>query len=114
MQKLVLTPPVAFLIILAATVAFASALANLSLKRKTSDAAEEEQRDKSYACGEDVPTNLMQPDYSQFFPFAFFFTVLHVVALMITTVPVETTGSIAIAVLYIMGAMVGLIILFRR
>ncbi len=29
-----------------------------------------------YACGEDMPSHLMQPDYSQFFPFAFFFTVI--------------------------------------
>jgi NADH-quinone oxidoreductase subunit A len=68
----------------------------------------------SYACGEDLPTHLMQPDYSQFFPFAFFFTILHVVALMISTIPVTTIGSFAIAVLYLAGALVSIMILFRR
>lgn len=110
MGSILLTPPVGFLIILATVLLFTYALSAISLKRKVRG----EGQDKSYACGEDVQTNLMQPDYSQFFPFAFFFTVLHVVALMISTIPVTNSGSIAIAVLYIAGALVGLIILFRR
>ena len=69
---------------------------------------------KSYACGEDVPTHLIQPDYTQFFPFAFFFTILHVIALIAATVPFETFETFTIAVIYILGAIVGLSILFRR
>jgi len=42
---------------------------------------------KAYACGEDIPQTMVQPDYGQFFPFAFFFTILHVVALTVTTLP---------------------------
>jgi NADH:ubiquinone oxidoreductase subunit 3 (subunit A) len=110
MGKLMLAPPVAFIIMLAVSACFAMALSHLSFRRKGPDT----DIDKSYACGEDVPTHLMQPDYSQFFPFAFFFTVLHVVALIITTVPTETIGSFAIAVIYIAGALVGMSILFRR
>ncbi len=110
MDKMLLSPPVAFLIMLGVTILLASALSKLSLKPKKHGEGE----GKSYACGEDVPTNLMQPDYSQFFPFAFFFTVLHVVALMIATVPIETMESFAIAVIYIAGALVGMAILFRR
>ena len=37
----------------------------------------------------------VQPDYGQFFPFAFFFTILHVVALMVATVPAGTCGIAA-------------------
>ena len=44
----------------------------------------------------------------------YFFTILHVVALMVTTVPVGTIHSACIAVLYLVGAVTGLIILFRR
>ena len=79
--------------------------------RKTKDIGGAE---KSYACGEDIPTRLMQPDYSQFFPFAFFFTILHVVTLMVATVPVETLESFSIAAIYILGAATALLILFRR
>lgn len=110
MDKLLLSPPVAFLVVLCVMLIFAAALSRLSLK----SGKRAEDQTKSYACGEDVPTHLMQPDYSQFFPFAFFFTVLHVVALMITTVPVETMESFSIAIIYIAGAMVGMAILFRR
>jgi NADH:ubiquinone oxidoreductase subunit 3 (subunit A) len=110
MDKLLLSPPVAFLIMLGVVTLFATALSKLSLKPKKHGEGE----GKSYACGEDVPTHLMQPDYSQFFPFAFFFTVLHVVALMIATVPIETMESFSIAIIYIAGALVGMAILFRR
>ena len=110
MENIALTPPVVFLEVLIVMMALTKALASLSYKVKDKSNG----TCKSYACGEDVPTNLMQPDYSQFFPFAFFFTVLHVVTLMIATVPVNTLRSFAMAVIYISGAAVGLVILFRR
>ena len=44
-------------------------------------------RRKSYACGEDMDENSFSPDYSQFFSFAFFFSIMHVVALMVATMP---------------------------
>jgi len=68
---------------------------------------------KPYACGEEFKGHML-PDYGQFFPFAFFFTILHVVALTVTTIPTETHGSFAIAVLYLVGAVVGLSVLFKR
>ena len=106
----ILTPPVAFIIILTATVLMSELLSKLSFKtRKGEDASKE-----SYSCGEEGLTPFIQPDYSQFFPFAFFFTILHVTALMITTVPIETLESLSIAVVYLAGAMTALFILFRR
>lgn len=110
MDNIILTPPVAFIIILGVTIGFTSLISRLSCKQK----APTKEMEKSYACGEDMPTNMAQPDYSQFFPFAFFFTILHVFALMIATVPIQTMGSFAIAVIYILGAITGMSILFRR
>ncbi len=112
MNGLLLTPPLAFIILLVAMILFARYLSTLSLKPKSHGEGE----GKSYACGEDVPTNLMQPDYSQFFPFAFFFTILHVFTLIIATVPAlkMTGGSFAVAAIYMLAAITGLIILFRR
>jgi len=69
---------------------------------------------KAYACGEDFKGHSIQPDYSQFFPFAFFFTILHVVALVIATVPAETVQIFAIAVVYVLAAIIGLLILLRK
>jgi len=110
MDKILLAPPVCFVVVLTMITVFAGTLSRLSFKSKNPP----EDIGTSYACGEDVGTHLMQPDYSQFFPFAFFFTVLHVVALTIATIPVETINSLAIAVIYLVGAMVGLVILLRR
>lgn len=110
MENIALTPPVVFLEVLIAMTLFSKALSLLAYKVKNSPSG----ACKSYACGENVPMHLMQPDYSQFFPFAFFFTVLHVVTLMIATVPVDTIRSFAMALIYIGGAATGLVILFRR
>jgi hypothetical protein len=105
-----LSPPVAFIITFFVIASFSALLSKLSFKRKDRPA----DIGTSYACGEDVQSHLMQPDYAQFFPFAFFFTILHVIALMAATVPVETLDSLAIAVIYIAGAITGLFILFKR
>jgi NADH:ubiquinone oxidoreductase subunit 3 (subunit A) len=69
---------------------------------------------KSYACGEDVKDPRVQPDYDQFFHFAFFFTVMHVVALVVATVPSGSLGAFALSIFYLVGAALGLFILFRR
>jgi NADH-quinone oxidoreductase subunit A len=69
---------------------------------------------KPYACGEDVPDQMMELDYSQFFPFAFYFTILHVVALMLALVPTGTIETLIIAIIYVLGAIIGLSILYRR
>jgi NADH-quinone oxidoreductase subunit A len=89
---------------------FAYVLTKLALKPKKLPAG----LTKEYACGEDVPTAMIQPDYSQFYPFAFYFTILHVVALMIATVPVATIETSVIAVVYILGAIIGLCVLYTR
>ncbi len=105
-----LSPPLAFLIVLAAAAALSFGLSRLSFKRRAlADASGE-----PYACGEDLPSHMIQPDYGQFLPFAFFFTILHVVALMATTVPVETLSSFTIAIVYLLCAIVALLVLYRR
>jgi len=68
---------------------------------------------KAYSCGEDVGEHRLQPDYSQFFSFAFFFTIMHVVVLVIATAPVGFFVSI-MGCIYIAAAIVALLILFRR
>ena len=109
-EENILTPPVAFIIMLVATVLISSLLSKLSFKAKKG----QDSSTTSYSCGEEGLTPLIQPDYAQFFPFAFFFTILHVTALIIATVPKETLGSFSIAIIYLAGAMTALFILFRR
>lgn len=106
-QQILMSPPVTFLVVLAAGSVAYWFLRGLTLRAPLSAGAT-----KPYACGEEQ-TAMVQPDYAQFFPFAFFFTILHVVALMVTTVPVATLNNVLVAVLYLVGAVVGLLILYR-
>ncbi len=105
-----LTPPIAFAIIFAAVVLFALAMKRLAFKRNNGRGGQA----KPYACGEETPDQAVQPSYAQFYPFAFFFTILHVVALTVTTMPLETWATFVIAVIYIAGAVVGLTVLYRK
>ena len=103
-------PPLAFGILLIAVLLILRGFKLLAAKPTTSAKA----LNTSYACGEDLPNHRIQPDYGQFFPFAFFFTILHVVALTVTTLPRVTSGNGLIAAIYLAGASVGLSILYRR
>ncbi len=107
---IILTPPVAFIIILVATIVLSNVCSKFSFKVKRPP----EGMSKAYACGEEVSEQKVQPDYEQFFPFAFFFTILHVVAMIIATLPMQTIQGFVIAVIYISGAATGLFILFRK
>jgi NADH-quinone oxidoreductase subunit A len=110
MAWLLVVPPVAFTIILLVVWAVFGASGTLALKRKGSRGA----LDKPYAGGEDFPRQGFQPDYGEFFPFAFFFTIMHVVTLIVATSPVRTLQSLSIAGIYVLGALLGLLMLFRR
>ena len=62
----------------------------------------------TYACGEDIPGEKVQPGY-HLFHFAFFFTVLHVAALIIATV---VSGGVALlGILYLVTALIAVVIL---
>lgn len=111
MSPVLFYPPVAFIIVLAALLLLSWFLSRLAFRPKKRGAGGSL---KAYACGEDIPEHKVQVDYGQFFHFAFFFTILHVLTLVIATVHVETTGSFFIAVVYIVGAITGLFVLFRR
>ena len=65
---------------------------------------------KAYACGEDIPGSKVQLGYN-FFHIAFFFTVLHFVALIIATIP---GGNLALfGILYLVVVLITIIIFLR-
>lgn len=105
-----LVPPIAFPLMLAASAGLLWLLSRLSIFTKGAPGFT-----KSYACGEDQPaSHTIRPNYSMFFPFAFFFTILHVVALTVGTVPLDNIGTYAMAFVYIACALVGLSVLYSR
>lgn len=108
-NEILLSPLVAFVIILSALCVLAWICSIYAYRKQGSPAG----MSKEYACGENFQGHTIQPDYSQFFPFAFFFTILHIVALVIATVPAETIKTFVMAITYIIGAVIGLVILLR-
>ena len=103
-----LSPPAAIVLMLALSAVTALLFRRLGIKPKQRASTE------SYGCGEPGVEHHIQPDYSQFFPFAFFFTLLHVVALVLATAPTHKPGVLAIAIIYAAGAVAGLFILRRK
>jgi NADH-quinone oxidoreductase subunit A len=110
-RNLAVNPMIAFAIVFGAAALLSLAMSRLRLKKEKARGGAL----KSYGCGEDTkPSAMVQPDYGQFYPFAFFFTILHVTALMVATVPMQTMTTFVIATVYILGAIVGLRVLYRR
>lgn len=101
-----LAPPFVFIIYLFAFYLLSKSSVLFSAKGKNAPGKE-----MDYACGEDVGECKVQPDYSEFFPFAFFFTIMHVIVLIIATVP---SDIIFLPVIYLVVALVSVSILFRR
>jgi hypothetical protein len=110
MNMLLLLPPVALTLLVIVVWLLSAASGTLGFKRTGDRGA----LDKPYAGGETIEKHRVQIDYGQFFPFAFFFTILHVVTLVVATSPARTLQGVAISVIYVLGALLGLFILFRR
>jgi len=110
MTEILLSPPAVLIIIFAVLVSMSHIFSRWAAPKTASG----EEGQKAYSCGEEFSGHLIQPDYSQFFPFAFFFTILHVVAMVIATIPAEAAGSLVIALIYVVGAFIGLFILLGR
>jgi hypothetical protein len=106
MEMNLMLPPVAFVILLGASALLLAGMKRLSSGRR--------RLTEPYACGEELSSHLIQPDYGQFLPFAFFFTILHVIALMAATVPATTLGSSGIAVIYLGCALLWVYKLYAR
>jgi len=103
MSQFLLWPPIAFLVFL--LVGYLVYRLTRALRPK---AKMQEDKLSTYACGEDMPARKSEHHY-RLFHFAFFFTVLHVAALVIATVP---SGSIAlVGIIYLLIALIAVVIL---
>lgn len=110
MLDMLLYPPVAFVIFLL----FGGIMLKLSSLLAYKADITAEGTTKAYACGEDVVHQKIKPNYISFFSFAFFFTVMHVVALMLATIPSHMISIPPITLVYMLSAFLGVFILFKR
>jgi len=106
MSNLLLSPPVALGILVLVGLALSRFTASLAPVGKDSD-----RKLEAYACGHRNFVHNVSPNYDQFFPFAFFFTVMHVLILVVTTAPV---GALLLPLLYVGAGVLALLIIFRR
>ena len=90
MTEIIFYPVVAFLIIL-----FIIYLFYLFAGRLGPPYKQAKYKQASYACGEEHPDGKLHPSYN-FFHVAFFFTVLHVGALLIATAPTGENALLGI------------------
>jgi NADH:ubiquinone oxidoreductase subunit 3 (subunit A) len=103
MSQYILSPPIAFIILLIITYVLYKVGSVMGPRTKV-----EGKKLATYFCGEDVPGRRVQPAY-HFFRFAFFFLILDVAALVIATVP---SGSAAwLGILYLVTVLITVVIL---
>ncbi|MDO4732694.1 MAG: hypothetical protein Q4B50_04180 [Bacillota bacterium] len=100
-----LAPPIAFLLLLLICVSGLYFSSSLSAHGKDT-----KRKFEAYACGQRNVVHNVSPDYSQFFPYAFFFTIMHVLTLIIATAPVE---ALTLPLLYVVVGILALLIIFR-
>ncbi len=83
-MEILLFPPVVFVISLLFVMGLSALLSPLAAKPARVPGSA---KHKAYGCGEEVPEEQARavPDYQVFFPFAIFFTLLHVAGLMLAT-----------------------------
>lgn len=106
MKSLIFAPPIVFLIFVVIFLACSKGLSRYSHR-----GIRRENESDAYACGQRNVQHYVNPDYSQFFPFAFFFTIMHVLVLVIATAPYNTT---LLPVVYIASGILSLVIIFKR
>lgn len=108
-MEIFLFPPVVFVISLLFVMGLSALLSPLSAKPARQPGSAKNQ---PYGCGEDIPEDQAKavPDYQAFFPFAIFFTLLHVAGLMLATwsfnplsAGIELVGAYAAAVIVILA-----------
>lgn len=106
MANVLASPPIVFLIFLLLGLGLTKALG-----RFAASGADAEGKFESYACGQRQVEHSVIPDYSMFFPYAFFFTIMHVSVLVVATAPKD---ALILPLLYVTGGLLALLIIFRR
>ncbi|MDO4581039.1 MAG: hypothetical protein Q4B96_00435 [Bacillota bacterium] len=106
MTTVLLSPPITFIILIILGVALSAGVKTLAAHGIAG-----ERKLESYACGQRNVEHSVSPDYGQFFPYAFFFTIMHVLVLVVATAPV---GYVQLPLLYVAAGALAWLIIFRR
>ncbi|MDD5021252.1 MAG: NADH-quinone oxidoreductase subunit A [Endomicrobiaceae bacterium] len=110
MQNIFITPPIIVIFVSILALIVFLLFSKLSCKSSNNPKG----KFKTYACGEEPTEERTKPNYTRFFPFAFFFTIMHVVVLLIATVPLNIKSSMLFVLLFIAISFISIPILFRE
>jgi NADH-quinone oxidoreductase subunit A len=105
MEKLVFAPPIVFLIFIVIFLA-----CSRGVSRYSHIGVQQGGRFDPYACGQRHVQDYVNPDYSQFFPFAFFFTIMHVLVLVVATAPYDAPF---LPIVFVASGILAMRIIFR-
>jgi NADH-quinone oxidoreductase subunit A len=107
-QSVIISTPVLFLSFL-----LMLALLSIYLKRKADKTPSGKHAFDPYACGqaEDAVSQYVNPNFRRMFYLAFFFTVMHVLVMIVATAPAKHT---LMPVAYIAVGALAMVILFRK
>lgn len=106
MDKLIFAPPVVFMIFFLIFL-----LWSRNMSKYSHNSVGGERKSSAYACGQQNVQNYVNPDYSQFFPYAFFYTIMHVLVLVIATASYD---AMLLPIVYIAAGILSLIIIFKK
>ncbi len=106
MESVMYAPPIVFLIFVVLFV-----IGSKGLSRYSHPSVRGEHEFEAYACGQRDVKHYVNPDYSQFFPLAFFFTLMHVFTLVVATAPYDAKLLPAV---YIASGIFAMVIIFKR
>lgn len=106
MESLLLSPPIVFAIYIAIFLAGSKGLSRFAQTGRRDGRGLD-----SYACGQRNVQDYVNPDYSEFFPFAFFFTIMHVLVLVIATAPYDAP---VLPILFVITGILSMAIIFKR
>ena len=106
MEKIFFSPPVIFALMFFSVAMLSKWLSKFSAKSETSEHSLD-----PYACGQRDVENYVNPDYSQYYPYAFIFTVVHILILVVATAPASAP---ALPIIYIISGILAVLIAFKR
>ncbi len=106
MDSVLYSPPILFGLMLFSLILFSKTLEKLGAKGHAGEHTLE-----SYACGQRSVENYVNPDYSQYFSFAFIFSVIHILILVVATSPKNIQVMPAI---YVVSGILAILIALKR
>ena len=106
MTDILLSPPIAFIILLLLFLALAH-----GLRHRAAASGANKQKMEAYAGGHSSVDHRVAPDYGKFYAFTLIFTVMQVIVLALATAP---AGALTLPLLYVAACGLALLIAFRR